>query len=179
MRADALRNREQIVDAARILFITRGPETPMDDIARAAGVGVGTLYRRFPDRDSLITAVAKDVIERLAEMLRAARTSEPDAWRALVRYLRCWAEFRLGLLHDTLCHGMPPAVRADQDLARAREHWIDELDDLLREAKNDGTLRPDVDLIDVATFMNMLIQMDPGGTPTKLLEVMLDGLRGT
>ncbi|TCO53702.1 TetR/AcrR family transcriptional regulator [Actinocrispum wychmicini] len=178
MRADALRNRAQIVDAARILFITRGPDTPMEDIARAAGVGVGTLYRRFPDRDSLIIAVGQDVVGRLTEMLHAAREAESDAWHALGRYLREWAEIRLGLLYDALCHGMPPAVRADQDLARARDDWADLLDELLRDAKTEGALRQDVDLVDVATFMNLLIQMEPGGTPDKLLDVMIDGLRG-
>jgi AcrR family transcriptional regulator len=177
LRADALRNREQIVSAARILFITNGPDAPMEDVARAAGVGVGTLYRRFPDRNSLLTAVATDVIERLAAILQAARSSEPDAWQALRRYLYGWAEFRLGLLHDTLCHGMPAAVQADVELRRVRETWLKLLEELLGDARDEGSLRPEVTLTDVATFMNMLIRLDPGETTTRLLEFMLDGLR--
>src|SRR5881227_3330880 len=83
LRADARRNRDQILAAARSIFAAQGPEVPMEEIARAAGVGVGTLYRRFPDRDALIRAVAVENFERVLTDARAAAKEEPSAWLAL------------------------------------------------------------------------------------------------
>src|SRR5690349_8273462 len=78
LRADARRNREQIIEAARTLFLSLGPDVPMEEIARAAGVGVGTLYRRFPDRDELVKAVSLDTFSRLAELAARVEHEEPD-----------------------------------------------------------------------------------------------------
>jgi AcrR family transcriptional regulator len=178
MRADALRNREQIVSAAQVLFISHGPDVPMEDVARAAGVGVGTLYRRFPDRCSLLTAVATNVLDTLAGKLREARAAEPTAWDALVHYLVDWAEFRLGLLHDPLCESMPDRVADDADVRQSQLTWLDQLEDLIRDAQGEGVLRPDVGLPEIAQFMNMLVlRLEPSDTTTKLLQVMIDGLR--
>jgi AcrR family transcriptional regulator len=178
MRADALRNREQIVSAAQVLFISRGPDVPMEDVARAAGVGVGTLYRRFPDRCSLLTAVATNVLDTLAGKLREARAAEPTAWDALVHYLGDWAEFRLGLLHDPLCESMPDRVAADADVRQSQLTWLDLLDQLVRDAQGEGALRPDVGMLEIAQFMNMLVlRLESSDTTTKLLQVMVDGLR--
>ena len=86
LRADARRNREQIIVAARGVFAERGFDVPMDEIARAAKVGVGTLYRRFPDRDALMRAVATDSLTRVLDEARRAAAEEPSAWQALVRF---------------------------------------------------------------------------------------------
>lgn len=180
MRADALRNRAQIVSAAQVLFISHGPDVPMEDVARAAGVGVGTLYRRFPDRCSLLTAVATNVLDTLAGKLREARAAEPTAWAALVHYLADWAEFRLGLLHDPLCRTMPDRVAADADVRQSQLTWLDLLEDLITDAQREGALRPDVGMPEIAQFMNMLVtKLEPGDTTTKLLQVMIDGLRAS
>src|SRR5688572_25450825 len=88
LRADAQRNREQIIDAARALFVERGADVPMEEIAHRAGVGVGTLYRRFPDREALIRAVALDTFRRVVALACAAEAEEPDGWRALTRFVR-------------------------------------------------------------------------------------------
>ena len=81
LRADARRNRDQLVDAAGALFAERGPDVPMEEIARRAGVGVGTLYRRFPDRDALVRAVAYESLQRVVANARSA-AGEPDVRRA-------------------------------------------------------------------------------------------------
>src|ERR1700761_4755874 len=86
LRKDAERNRQRVLDAARELFAERGLGVSLDDIARHAGVGVGTVYRRFPDKEQLIDALFE---ERIGEMLSAAGESleMPDPWLALVRFL--------------------------------------------------------------------------------------------
>ncbi|MFC0110305.1 TetR/AcrR family transcriptional regulator [Kibdelosporangium aridum] len=177
MRADAQRNRDQIVAAARVLFTANGVDTPMEEIARAAGVGVGTLYRRFPDRDALVNAVSTDMFQRLAEAITAANASEKSAWAVLQRFLRSWSEFRLGLLQDPMCHGIPAAIEADPELREVRQHWLDLFEDVIQRAQDDGDLRKDVGLLEIATFMNMFIRDERSEVTDRILDVMLDGLR--
>ncbi|MDQ2675627.1 MAG: TetR/AcrR family transcriptional regulator, partial [Actinomycetota bacterium] len=93
-RADARRNREAIVEAARELMATDGTDAQMDDIARAAGVGVGTVYRHFPTKDDLVHALADLRFERLAEYAREA-LSEGDPGQAFERFLRRGAELQV------------------------------------------------------------------------------------
>ncbi|MDT7613343.1 MAG: hypothetical protein QOF00_790, partial [Pseudonocardiales bacterium] len=95
LRADARRNRDQILAAAKERFAAQGPDVPMEEIARAAGVGVGTLYRRFPDREALIRAVARDNFSNALAEARTAVAEESTAWQALVRFLRQSQELRL------------------------------------------------------------------------------------
>ncbi|MCE7003569.1 TetR/AcrR family transcriptional regulator [Kibdelosporangium philippinense] len=177
MRADAQRNRAQIVAAARTLFVSKGVDTPMEEIARAAGVGVGTLYRRFPDRDALMNAVSTDMFERLVEMITSASAAESSAWGVLQRFLRSWAEMRLGLLLDPMCHGMPAAIEADPQLRTVRQEWLDLFDDLIQQAHVDGELRKDVGLAEIATFMNMVVRDDRSEVTDRILDVMIDGLK--
>jgi AcrR family transcriptional regulator len=179
MRVDAQRNRDQIVAAARVLFITDGVDAPMEEVAKAAGVGVGTLYRRFPDRGALMDAVTVDIFQRLAGMIATARQEEPSAWDALRRFLREWAEFRLGLLQDPLCSGMPQALEVNVELREVRSRWLELFERTVREAQDAGALRGDVGLTEIATFMNLLIRDEQTETSSRILALMLDGLAVT
>src|SRR3954465_15107890 len=85
LRADAERNRTRLLDAARTLFAERGLEVSMDDIARAAGVGVGTAYRRFRSRDEIVEALFDERLEHMQSRARAAE-EDPDPWHALVEF---------------------------------------------------------------------------------------------
>jgi AcrR family transcriptional regulator len=87
LRADARRNRDQILLAARDVFIERGPDAALDEVARRAGVGNATLYRRFPDRRSLLRAVLVDVFRRVGDEARLALVEESDPFEALARYM--------------------------------------------------------------------------------------------
>src|ERR1044072_791004 len=87
-RSDARRNRDQIVRAAKEIFAARGLTVPMEEIAREAEVGVGTLCRRVPDRKPLIRAVTGDNVLVIAADTRAALDEEPTAWDPLVRITR-------------------------------------------------------------------------------------------
>ena len=86
LRRDAERNRQRILDAARVVFAERGLSGSLDDIARQAGVGVGTVYRRFPDKELLIDALFEERIEEIADVARAA-ADHPDPWEGLVDFL--------------------------------------------------------------------------------------------
>lgn len=183
LRADARRNRERIVTAAREVFMTQGVDAPMDEIARRAGVGKGTLYRRFPDRAVLLEAVALDIYERLTAMARQAMAEGANAWSSLNRFLREWADFRFGLANSPLCHPMRDALRANQQLRDAREEWIGLFERMVREAQDDGVLRRDVGCGDIVMFMDRLVQ-ETGApaevadtVPARLLELLLDALR--
>src|SRR5436190_821839 len=85
LRRDAERNRQRILDAARELFTERGLAVSLNDIAHHAGVGVGTVYRRFPDRVQLIEALFEQRLEQIRELAEAAR-AEPDPWQAFIRF---------------------------------------------------------------------------------------------
>src|SRR5207244_4482440 len=78
LRADARRNREQLLAAARDVFVEHGADAPLDEVARRAGVGIATLYRRFPDRESLMRGLALDILGRAAHEARPALADEPD-----------------------------------------------------------------------------------------------------
>jgi AcrR family transcriptional regulator len=87
MRIDARRNRERLLTAARNVFVEQGVDAPLEDIAQRAGVGIATLYHRFPDRVALMRAVALHVLTQVAAEARAALAEESDSFHALARYL--------------------------------------------------------------------------------------------
>ena len=86
LRADAERNRQRILDAAADLFAERGLQVSLDEVAERAGVGVGTVYRRFPDREALIDALFQVRVEEFIGIAREA-AADPDAWAGLTRFI--------------------------------------------------------------------------------------------
>ncbi len=176
MRADAQRNRAQIVAAARALFLDEGLTPPMEEIARRAGVGVGTLYRRFPDRDTLIHTVAADTLRLLGDTARTAWEEEPDAWHALSRFLHRCSELQLGRLQSMLDAQQHETIRANPELHQTRQAVTGILQQIIEQAKVDNALRRDVDLADIATLMTL--QVHPHSqVPTHIIQIVLDGLR--
>lgn len=182
LRADAQHNRDRILAAARAIFVTEGTGTPMEKIARRAGVGIGTLYRRFPDRQALIQAVALDCIHRLTRMGEAASEEEPDSWSALRRFVRSGGDLRLVLA--VVRPRLLDTVRENHELLRAGQAWYDLLARMVEGAQAAGVLRPDVGPGDVALLLNQLTRPLPGLSadlaeviPDRFVELMLDGLR--
>ncbi|MER5733938.1 helix-turn-helix domain-containing protein [Streptomyces sp. NPDC002138] len=88
LRVDAQRNLEHVLRAAREVFGELGYGAPMEDVARRARVGVGTVYRRFPSKDVLVRRIAEEETSRLTEQARAALGQEEEPWQALSRFLR-------------------------------------------------------------------------------------------
>lgn len=185
LRADAQRNREQLIAAAARTFVAGGPEVPMEEIARAAGVEVGTLYRRFADRESLMVAVAQTSLERLLAQVRTATAEEPSAWDALVRSLRHLRELKLTLpAADPLPAAFAAAVRADPAVRRLRQELDAAVDGLVAAAQAEGTLRPDVGAGDVVRLATLLHRSAPAPgeaeadlAAERSLALLLDGLR--
>ena len=112
LRKDAERNRRRILDAAREVFAEHGLDAGLDHIARHAGLGVGTVYRRFPSKDVLVRRIAEEETSRLTEQARAALGQEDEPWSALSRFLRTSVASGAGRL-------LPPQVLrvsvADED----------------------------------------------------------------
>lgn len=185
LRADARRNRDQILAAAKALFAEQGPDVPMEEFARRAGVGVGTLYRRFPDRDTLIRAVALDTFGRGYEDAVATVASGVSAWEALTRVVRASVEtrasIRLGMLVARLRH----LVESDEEVRRLHHAMFELIDGLVRAAQADGDMRADVSTTDVVLMWSRLCDGVSGhlseelaaGLIRRCLMLMLDGLR--
>ncbi|HEY5833970.1 TetR/AcrR family transcriptional regulator [Streptomyces sp.] len=112
LRVDAQRNLEHVLRAAREVFGELGYGAPMEDIARRARVGVGTVYRRFPSKDVLVRRIAEEETARLTEQARTALGQEDEAWSALARFLRTSAASGAGRL-------LPPQVLRVQSAASA------------------------------------------------------------
>jgi AcrR family transcriptional regulator len=91
-RADSIRNRERVLEAAKIVFSAGGPDASLEAVARHAGVGIGTLYRHFPSREALFEAVYRHEVEQLAELAETLKT-EAEPVEALRRWLRANVEF--------------------------------------------------------------------------------------
>ncbi|WP_231639307.1 TetR/AcrR family transcriptional regulator [Mycobacterium sp. Marseille-P9652] len=178
LRADAARNRAQLLDAAREAFGNYGVTASLDDVARAANVGPGTLYRHFPTRDDLVLAV---IDEGLADLHRLGTTllGEPDALDALRRWLRAYID--QGSTFDGLARTLaypPPAAGASGACHLAREAGAG----LVRRAIDEGLVRDDVDIRDVLDLAAAIAWL--GEQPDRsadqrlrLLEVIVDGLR--
>jgi AcrR family transcriptional regulator len=184
LRADARRNRDQIIAAAKVVFVESGPDVPMEEIARRAGVGTGTLYRRFPDREALIRAVAQANFGSIVDDARLAAAEEPTAWDALVRLLGRSRDLRLGVRLALLSTQSWNAVRDDPRIRRYRTEFMEILDDLVRRSQAEGVLRADVGAGDVAALVSLLLRRIPAGSDQlsevileRTLVLVLDGLR--
>ncbi|MGV9821930.1 TetR/AcrR family transcriptional regulator [Nocardia xishanensis] len=180
LRADARSNRDQIVAAALILFRDKGIDVSMKEVADRAGVGVGTLYRRFPDRGALISAAAEAYLTGLAERVATAAREEDDAWAALRRFLRECASTGVGAFASSVEPAMHSRIHADPALTRVRETVTDAIAGLVGQAHADGTLRPDVDTADIARLMTLQIYSrpdeDPSSAVERVVDLLLDGI---
>ncbi len=178
MRADARRNQRRLLDAAAALILELGGEPSRDAVAERAGVGIGTLYRHFPDRQSLLRAVALDVIDRTVERGEAALAESSSGGEALRRYLHDAVDSGLGVVN--VVHAL--LDRADWPDRRAAAQ--DVLDRLIDRARRDGAIDREVTATDIALaairFCRPLaIGLDPAeerAIAHRQLTAYLDGL---
>ena len=180
-RADALRNRERIVAAAREMFTEFGPDVPLDEIARRAGVGNATVYRNFPDRDALVREVVCSVMDRTSEAAEFALAETGDAFEALERFVHTAADERI----SALCPMIQTTFDQNHpDLEAARERVEQLVAELMDRAVRAGQLRPDVGVGDLMIVVAQLSR-PPAGTDCVVndrfvhrhLQLFLDGLR--
>jgi AcrR family transcriptional regulator len=183
MRADARRNRQQVLAAAKELFAEHGPDIPMEEIARRAGVGVGTLYRRFPDREALIRDVAKGSFAGVMAESRAAEAEEPTGWQALVRILRQSRELQLSVQLAVTSPTAGDIIKRDVETQGFRDSLLATLERVVRAAQAEGSLRGDVGAGDVGLLLVLLMRQGPrlgdeaAFSFERCLGIMMDGLQ--
>jgi AcrR family transcriptional regulator len=176
MRADARRNRERILKAGRAVFAQYGREAQMDDVARKAKLGVGTLYRHFPTKEALVQALAQDKFDRLqAAAIEALETEDP--WEAFAGFVRRAAEQMAAdrALHEAVQH-------ANARDAAERAGLRDSMATLIARGQAAGAVRADLVVEDIPMFMCALgsaISMAGRDDARwrRYLELALDGLR--
>ena len=176
-RADAQRNYDLLVDAARKVFADQGGGASMEAIARQAGVGVGTLYRHFPKRIDVVEAVYRnDVDELVANADRGASSLEP--WDALVAWLQAFISYARS--KRTFLNELHEAFDKNPELRVASRERINvALDSVLSRALGAGFARTDIDgsdLMQLVTSMCTSATLSEG-QGERLLAVILDGLR--
>jgi AcrR family transcriptional regulator len=180
LRADAQRNRDAILGAARDVFAEHGLEAPLEEIARRAGVGIGTLYRRFPTRLDLIDAILTTTVEQHIEAAERALAS-PDPWDGLVSYLEASGELqaRDRASNDMMSMRLPRAARAEA----AKKRVYDLMSQIIERAQQSGQLRADVtpeDLAFLAWANARIMEATHGVAPDawrRHLALVLDGFR--
>ncbi len=178
LRADAARNRARVLEVAYDTFATEGLSVPIDEIARRAGVGAGTVYRHFPAKDDLFRAVVEDRIRRIIDEGRALLASA-DPGEALFTFLRSmvlqWGATDRGLADALAGVG----IDVETAMPDAEDAFLGVLGELLRAAKKAGTVRRDVDVADVKAILvgSQAMQAYNPEAAERLTGVILDGLR--
>ncbi|MEV0587005.1 helix-turn-helix domain-containing protein [Nonomuraea sp. NPDC050310] len=175
MRADAQKNLGKIVEAAAEVLAEHGDQAPMALIARRAGVGVGTLYRRFPDRGELLAAVGEHYVRHVTERLARAER-EPDAWAALRAFVAWVADPGRGALAGALAEVPEEALAARPEFVRMREEYGRAVARLVARAHAEGRLRPDAGSTEIMTLLKVFTCHPEVPDPGRYLELMLDGL---
>jgi AcrR family transcriptional regulator len=175
-RADARRNYEKLVEAAREAFAESGSSASLEEIARRAGVGIGTLYRHFPNRQALLEAVYVDEVEALGRS--AAELADLPPWEALSAWLRRYVSY--ATTKRALAEELSASAGAETTVFQMCKTAIFEAGEpLLKRAQEAGVVRPDVEFTDVARMVFGIAAM-PASDPeqiNRILDVALDGLR--
>jgi AcrR family transcriptional regulator len=180
LRADAVRNRARVLEVAYETFAAEGLSVPIDEIARRAGVGAGTVYRHFPTKEDLFRAVVEDRLRSIVEQARALLDTE-DAGDALFTFLRSmvlqWGATDRGLAEALA--GFEIDIKTA--LPDAEDEFLGVLGALLRAGQKAGTVRRDIDVRDVKVILVgcQAMQAYRPEAAERLMEVVLDGLRAT
>lgn len=176
MRADAERNRQRILVAAEELFLERGAGVSLDEVARRAGVGIGTLYRRFPTREALLAATSNERFLSVAETSRA-RSADHDPADALRRFLE---ELALNTsVYQSLAASLDTVIQCGTPGCNA---ITAEGRRLLQHAQDAGVIRADASFDDVISVVSgIAIAVEKDSTPTArtahLVDLLLNGMR--
>jgi len=178
-RADAARNREQLLEVATRVFASAEAETSMRAIAREAGVGIGTLYRHFPTREALVEAVYRDQVVRLTNGAREllADAAPAVAMRRWMDLFGDWIATKNGML-DTLLTVIESGAVGH---ARTRDELLNAISAILEAGRVAGDLRSDVTADEVAASLigifTVAQQAGHAVSADRLLDILLDGLR--
>jgi len=179
LRVDARRNRDKLLAAAAQAFANDGPDVPLETIAARAGVGIGTLYRHFPNRDALVAAAYLGEVDALCAAARELLQSLPAD-----QALRAWADRFADYIATkrAMGHALRSAAGSDSPLfAETRERIVGTLAQLLEAGAKAGSLRADVDPKDVMRVVNGIWYLPDGpewrADVGRMLDLVIDGLR--
>ena len=181
LRADAQRNVERLLEAARAAIAKDGPDASLDDIARDAGVGSGTLYRHFPTRVALLEAVYREEVARLCAEGDRLLESDAEPGEALSEWLRIYVSF--GAVKRGLMGPLTTALGQDSDLFAACKGMVKATGGrLVERAQAAGAIRDDVGIGDVLTLASAIsytgeLTGEGSDLSDRLLTVAIDGLR--
>lgn len=180
LRRDAERNRRRILDAASEVFAQRGLDASLDDIADCAGLGVGTVYRRFPNKEALVDTLFEQRIEQMVTLAERA-AAEPEPWAGFAEFLRQAA--RLHAEDRGLQQVMLSGSYGHKRVAAARSRLLPAVNLLVEKAQADGSLRPDFRPTDIPIILKMVgcvvhytYRVNPDAW-RRYLELLLDSLR--
>jgi AcrR family transcriptional regulator len=179
LRRDAELNRQRILASARVLIAEHGVDVSLDEIARHAGVGVGTVYRRFPDREALIDELLEDKISEIEAIAEEASAID-DPWDGLVHFLEG------ALAKQAADRGLKQALmvptRGAERLAASRARIEPRILELVRRAQEDGSLRADFSPEDLPLVFEMVSAVDDAaheidpGLYRRYLRLLIDGI---
>jgi AcrR family transcriptional regulator len=176
-RADARRNRELVLAAAEELLATEGPSVPVDEVARRAGVGAGTVYRHFPTKEALVEAVIRQRIQRLTDEAGAPHDAEDPGAAFFGFFTRVVEEARIDrALIDALADA---GVDAHAAVAESKRALGEAIGRLLRRAQRAGAVRRDVTQADIKALLIgcMLSERHDAASRRNLATIVCDGLR--
>lgn len=152
LRADARRNRERIIESARLAFAECGPEAQMDDVARLAGVGVGTVYRHFPTKEALLAELVRQKFRLFADRAREALAQDGEPFvliEDLLRHNATTAADDLGIQYAIANAGEQAWAQAQPE----QDELIALTGELIDRARRAGTIRPDIEPTDIGMLM--------------------------
>jgi AcrR family transcriptional regulator len=179
MRADALRNREQLIATAADLFAKRGVDVPLEEIARQAGVSIGTLYNHFPNRGALLDTVLPERLAALDRLAEAA-VADPDAWHGFAAFMDGLCTL---LMHDrSMAAALARNTAQSTNTATECGRGAEVLESVVMHAKRTGALRADFSLDDLLTLVSamssVIVIFEADDTAWRRhLGFVLDGLR--
>jgi AcrR family transcriptional regulator len=180
LRADAQRNLVLILEAAAEAFAEKGHEACVADIARRAGVGQATIFRRFETKDDLIAAVLKRKLGQVLEAAEAA-AAQPSAWDGLCSFMATVTDLQLrdrGFFQSNAQHLM-----GDPEIQQLKQELMEKAAELVKRAHREGTLRKDISSADIPALCSAAAQAAAMGetadrrTAKRYLNVITDGLR--
>ena len=175
-RVDARRNRARLLAAARELLAAQGADVSLREVARAAGVGVGTLYRHFPTRDELIDAVLEDALSEFLDAADAAVAAD-DAWEGFTGFLD--DALRLQARNRGLRDVIETGTLGREHAAELRRRIGGLIAQLVARAQAEGALRPDFSAADVAAILcagDRVLELGDAASARRHLDFILDGL---
>jgi AcrR family transcriptional regulator len=171
-RADARRNFDALLEAGRTAFAENGSDTSLEDIARRAGVGIGTLYRNFPTRESLVQALYLEEVASVVRVGEASAALEP--WDALTTWLDRFVEYA------TTKRALIEGLNKDSDMfAQCRVVMYAAGEPVLQRAQASGEVRADVDISDVVHLVSGIagVNFADAAQRERVLKLAIDGLR--